>query len=165
LRLTTSDTGRVRPLLLLDVDGVLMPLGSSVPRGFERHTTDTTDIVVSSAHGVWLRELSDWYEIVWASAWGDRANSTFGAFFGLPHLQSVDLVGIPRAGTRKLARVVEYAGDRPLAWIDDELYEDAEDWAVTRAAPTMLIRTAPYVGLTERDVDRLRLFGAATVTP
>lgn len=148
-------------MLLLDVDGVLMPLGQSVPQGFERHATPQHDIVVSTVHGEWLRELCDSFEIVWASTWGDKANGTFGAFFGLPELASVPLGDLPRTGTRKLGKVAEFAGDRAVAWVDDELYEDADERATQRAVPTVLLRTPPYVGLTESDVERLRTFAAA----
>ncbi len=68
VRRDTSDV--TLPLLLLDVDGVLMPLGRSVPPGFERHTTVTSDVVVSAQHGEWLRELMGSFELVWASTWG-----------------------------------------------------------------------------------------------
>jgi hypothetical protein len=156
------------PLLLIDVDGVLMPLGRSVPSGFERHTTPTSDIVASSRHGEWLHALSGSYEIVWATAWGDAANDTFGRLFGLPRFDHVDLHDLPRAGTRKLAAVAAYAKRRPLAWIDDELYEDASDWANTRLEPTLLVRPAPYVGLAQAHFDSLRRFAsesAPTTSP
>jgi hypothetical protein len=35
----------MRPLLLLDVDGVLMPIGCSVPQGYARHRTAEHDVV------------------------------------------------------------------------------------------------------------------------
>jgi large subunit ribosomal protein L1 len=35
-------------LLLLDIDGVLMPLGGSVPQGFVRHRTDHFDVVIAA---------------------------------------------------------------------------------------------------------------------
>ena len=149
---------RMRPLLLLDVDGVLMPVGRSVPPGFERSTSPTFDIVVSPQHGAWLHQLRELFDLVWATSWGDTANDTFGAYFGLPHLPSVPLKTLTTDGTRKLQSVAAYVGDRALAWIDDELYEDAELWAGDRDAPTLLIRTAASVGLRRDHVERLVTF-------
>jgi hypothetical protein len=129
--------------------------------GFERRTSPASDLVVSLSHGQWLLELNESFELVWATTWGEKANDTFGSIFGLPRLPYIELVDLPRTGTRKLAPVSTFVGDRSVAWIDDELYEDADAWAAGRTAPTMLIRTAPYVGLTESHVDRLREFAAA----
>jgi hypothetical protein len=38
------------PLLLLDADGVLSPTGSGVPPAFERRSTPTYSVVVSTEH-------------------------------------------------------------------------------------------------------------------
>ena len=70
----------------------------------------------------------------------------------------VPLNDLQRTGTRKLAAVDHYAGDRPLAWVDDELYDDAQNWAQARPARTLLVRTRAAVGLTHDDVDRLLTF-------
>jgi hypothetical protein len=61
--------------------------------------------------------------------------------------------------TWKLGDVALFVGNRPLAWVDDDLFGDAFAWADKRAAPTLLIRTSPSVGLTEQDVSRLEGFG------
>ena len=55
----------------------------------------------------------------------------------------------------KLAAIDAHAGDRPLAWIDDALDERCERWAADRAAPTLLVRTDPAVGLTAGHVEDL----------
>ena len=116
------------------------------------------DIVVSRQHGQWLHELALLFDLVWATTWGATANTTFGGFYGLPALPNVELIDLPRGGTRKLAAVASYVGDRSTAWIDDELYEDAEAWAQARTPPTLLLRTAPYVGLRAENVDALKRF-------
>jgi hypothetical protein len=80
----------------------------------------------------------------------------------------VPLDELPRTGTRKLAAVNRYVRDRPLAWVDDELYDDAQLWTQARRAPTLppltcpqapptpssspSIRTQPSVGLSRADV-------------
>ena len=42
----------------------------------------------------------------------------------------------------------------------DNLFDDAAAWAGGRAAPTLLLRTDPTVGMTDDDVDQLRDFVA-----
>jgi hypothetical protein len=149
----------MRPLLLFDVDGVLSPTGSAVPPGFERRSTSTYSVVVSPDHRAWLQTLSESFELVWASTWGEAANRVYGEILGLEKIPVIPLVDLPRAGTRKLAAVDGYVGDRALAWVDDELYDDAQIWARGRSAPTLLVRTLGAVGLTRGDVDRLLAFG------
>ena len=46
-----------RPLLLVDVDGVLQPVGRSVPPGFERFTSDDSEVVLRLQHRTWLHVL------------------------------------------------------------------------------------------------------------
>jgi hypothetical protein len=66
---------------------------------------------------------------------------------------------LPRDGTRKLPAVRDFVGERAVAWVDDEFYEDAFEWAAGRSPPTLLIRTSAAVGLTEEEVEWLRAFG------
>lgn len=147
-----------RPLLLLDIDGVLQPVGSSVPPGYQRIVTDDATVVLHAAHGRWLAELADDVEIVWASTWGGRANRLIGARLGLPELTHIELADLPRDGTRKLQAVKSFVDERPFAWIDDELYEDAFAWAEGRGEPTLLRRTRASVGLTREDVEAVAAF-------
>ena len=154
-----------RPLLLVDVDGVLQPVGRSVPPGFERFTDDESVVVLCRKHGDWLTHLATTFDLVWATTWGATANRAIGRRLGLPELPHVDLSNLPRSGTRKLGAVTHFVGDRAAAWIDDELYEDALDWAAGRPAPTLLRRTASGVGLTEADVHALDAFAAELHRP
>jgi len=55
----------------------------------------------------------------------------------------------------KIEALEEHAGDRPAAWIDDNLDERAEHWARERAAPTLLVLTDAAVGLDDEHVERL----------
>jgi hypothetical protein len=59
----------------------------------------------------------------------------------------------------KLETIQAYAGDRPLAWVDDALNEACHAWASARAAegaPTLLVQTEPCDGLTDREAELLR---------
>ncbi len=65
--------------------------------------------------------------------------------------------GRARFGTAhwKLEALDDYAGDRPLAWIDDSLDESCHEWARQRAAPTLLCPTESHIGLTEAHTEAL----------
>lgn len=148
----------------MDVDGVLNPIGTSTPPGFERHATDEYDVAVSPQHGTWLRALSERFELVWASTWGTAASEVFGPLLDLPTMATVPLGDLPRSGTRKLDAVRSFVGERPMAWIDDEIYDDALAWADARREPTLLLRTRGSLGMVEADVAALLRFAESIET-
>jgi hypothetical protein len=49
----------------------------------------------------------------------------------------------------------EYAGDRPVAWIDDCLDQSCHAWAKSREAPTLLVPVESDCGLQEAQVEAL----------
>lgn len=55
----------------------------------------------------------------------------------------------------KVPAIDAYVGDRPAAWIDDLLVEEAVVWAAGRRAPTLLVETDPTIGMTRDQVERL----------
>ena len=63
---------------------------------------------------------------------------------GLPgELPFLTFDGRARFGSAhwKLEALDRYAGERPLAWVDDCIDETCQAWAVERAAPTLLVPT------------------------
>ena len=46
----------------------------------------------------------------------------------------------------KVDAIDEYAGDRPAAWIDDNIDETCAAWAEGRTAPTLIVETTPSDG-------------------
>ncbi len=153
-----------RPFLLLDVDGVLAPFGvRQVPAGFEWRDFGGHGVWLSADHGRWLRELTAWFDLVWATAWETDAADLIAPVLGLPKLPVIEFTSLHEAATWKLPDVTEFVGDRPLAWIDDDLHRDVDQWARMREAETLLIHTRSNIGMAEDHVETLREFGRRLV--
>lgn len=152
----------MRPLLMLDVDGVLNPFAvrpGTIPPGFARHTILGYPVLLTPRHGEWLRPMLQRFELVWATTWEHDANRLIAPIVGLPEDARVVRFGsIERIGDWKIDAVAALAGDRPLAWIDDELGSDADRWAHARPFPTLLLRSDPGVGLVRRHVRAFERF-------
>jgi hypothetical protein len=146
-----------RPLLLLDVDGVLNPYGGECPAGFTEHVLFPDEIEpvrVCVDHGEWIAELAGVYEVVWATAWGEEANRLLAPLLGVPRMPVVPFPQVPFSADLKVPAIDALAGDRPAAWIDDMLGPAAYDWAARRVAPTLLLPVDPLVGWNRQIVER-----------
>ncbi|WP_329002674.1 HAD domain-containing protein [Kribbella sp. NBC_00709] len=118
----------MRPLLLLDFDGPLNPhRADGIPDGYERHEitegTKTWRLLLNQQHGVELRALADTFDLVWASSWEHGANRLLAPLLGLPDLPTIlwpDRRPV-RRGSWKAPYVADWVGDRPFAWVDDEV--------------------------------------------
>lgn len=75
-----------RPLLLLDVDGVLTVLGPAPAEGIL--AGNGLPAFVQIAHGAprRLRQLSDHFDLIWATMWESEANELLAPALGLPSL-------------------------------------------------------------------------------
>ncbi len=146
-----------RPLLFLDIDGVLNPF-PECPAGFEEYDffpEDDEPVRLAASHVDWLGELAGVFDIVWASGWGEDANRVLSPFFGLPELPLITLPPIPFEPNEKVPGVAFVAEDRPAAWVDDNLAPEARDWAEQRDAPTLLVSVDSAKGLERAAVDEL----------
>lgn len=152
----------LRPLLLVDVDGVVNCFGNlgATTVSFEREfvALDRFTIRVPLGAGAALRLLSATFECVWATTWQEHAPAEIGRRIGVGESWPWVPLDDDRADAmaHKLAAVDRFAGDRAIAWIDDELFEDATEWAARRRAggrPTLLCRTRENVGLTDSHTD------------
>ena len=112
---------------------------------------------ISLVAGTRLLRLSERFELVWASGWEDKANFYLPQLLGLPELPHIGFDVSPRSGGAhwKLAAMDAYAGDRAIAWIDDNFDASCYQWAERRPAPTLLVPTEPQLGLEEAHVDAL----------
>ncbi|MBA2460612.1 MAG: hypothetical protein H0V45_02395 [Actinobacteria bacterium] len=146
-----------RPILLLDVDGVLNPF-PECPEGFDEHDFfpgDDEPVRLARTHGAWLAELGEVFDIAWATGWGVDANRLLCPFFDLPEYALVDLPPIPFEAREKVPAISAFVGsDRPAAWMDDMITPEAVRWAEERSAPTLLVQVGSATGLTRAQVDQ-----------
>ena len=155
------DSENERPVLAVDVDGVISLFGfegplDEAPGRF--HLIDGIAHCISDIAGTQLRRLAETYELVWATGWEERANDHLPHLLGLPDdLPVLTFGGRARFGTAhwKLDALAEYAQERPLAWIDDSLDASCHAWARERAAPTLLVPTESAIGLTEAHTEAM----------
>jgi hypothetical protein len=159
----TSDD---RPVLFVDIDGVVSLFGfqhGGPPPPGSFHSIDGIIHCISHEAAGRLARLDGAYELVWASGWEEKANEYLPHLLGMPgKLPVLTFDGRAVFGTAhwKLEAMAEYAGDRPVAWIDDALDDACERWAHERSAPTLLVHTDPATGLTGEHVAQLRDWAA-----
>ncbi|MEM9204010.1 MAG: HAD domain-containing protein [Actinomycetota bacterium] len=146
------------PVLFLDIDGVFNPLGVSSPPGFRTDYVDGFEVAISEAHATWLASLRGRAQLVWATTWEYSANRSMGPALGLPQLPVLEFNEGREGDTWKLPAVREWVGDRPMVWVDDELYSDAFAWAEARPSRTLLVRPSAYAGLSSGEIAAIDRF-------
>lgn len=155
----TPGTHLPRPLLLLDVDGVLNPFAApTCPPGYREHAffpDDDPPVRLNDSHAHWMALLADRFDLAWATGWEDEANTYLAPFFNLPPLPVIRFPPVPFAPAEKVPPIAAFAGDRPTAWVDDAHTQEAREWAGSRAARTLLAATDPARGLTEETMEVL----------
>ncbi|SDI57595.1 HAD domain-containing protein [Nonomuraea jiangxiensis] len=150
----------MRPLLLLDVDGVLNPMRGPSP-DFRAYRcligSEVYTVHLNPRHGRRLLDLAltTGSELVWATTWEDHANDWIAPRIGLPSLPVIPMS--PEAPSEfgemfKTPHVAAYAGRRPFVWFDDQVWaEDEEYLRVHRGlADFLLVHVDPRIGLTSR---------------
>jgi hypothetical protein len=151
----------VKPVLFVDVDGVLSLFGfdpaAELPGPF--HWIDGIAHCIPPESGPRLVRLADRFELVWATGWEEKANEYLPHILALPfrELPCLTFDGRARFGSShwKVGPIDVYAGDRPAAWIDDNMDAECTAWAARRRAPTLLIETQPPTGITDGHVEQL----------
>jgi len=163
--MVTGVSATERPILMVDIDGVISLFGASIgghgeegPSPGSFHSIEGIPHYLSATAAAHLLALASLFEIVWASGWEEKADEHLPRLLGLPaglhHLRFPRAVGRANAHW-KLEAIDAYAGARALAWVDDALNEACHEWASARTAPTLLVQTEPQLGLTAHEAEQL----------
>jgi hypothetical protein len=171
---TTTPGNSSRPLLLVDVDGVLNCFGSFWTPEYEAEHFEplsmnghyTIRIPRGTRHR--LAQLTKRFDPVWATAWLEDAHPFFQGPLQLgdpwPVIRWSGWDGRLHKGRSWkwsfVDRFLDNSGG-PAAWIDDDLHPIDFEWAARRTdrgAPTLLVKTNPCHGLTDEHVAELLVF-------
>lgn len=145
-----------RPVLLLDVDGVLNPYGTpECPVGFTEHDLFPGEepVRLCLTHGEWITELRQVFDVAWATGWNHEANRLLAPLLGIMALPVVTMPPVPFESRDKIPAIAQFVGQRPAVWIDDLHTPEAWTWSTTRQEPTLLIPVTPATGLTRGAVN------------
>ena len=149
-----------RPVLAVDVDGVISLFGFKVPleqAPCKFQLIDGMAHCISLEVGERLQLLAPHYDLVWATGWEDRANEYLLHLLGLRRMPVIRFGNAAKFGSAhwKLGPIESYATGRRLAWVDDSFDDSCHGWARDRSEPTLLIPTEPTAGLQDSDVETL----------
>lgn len=178
-----------RPLLYLDVDGPLNPYAAKPerrPDGYGTHRMKPPGwlaqhpgeprayvkplrVWLNPGHGRRLLDLSDRYDLVWATTWGRDANDFISPVLGLPELPVVDWPTMhdtaPDGTFWKTRHLVAHASGRPFAWVDDELGERDRSFVRTHhRAAALLHHVDARHGLRDTDFEAIAAFARTLST-
>lgn len=154
-----TDRRTVPPLLYLDVDGVILPLGAGPGEPTLIIGPWGCRVRLPAGTPARVHRLAEAFTPVWGTYWQEQANRVLALALDLPHwpVLPLDEPG-PDHGMDKFQALRAHAGDRPFAWVDDCIPEEAHAWAAERGIPTLLCPIDPCVGLAEEDLPGLLAF-------
>jgi hypothetical protein len=159
-----------RPLLLIDVDGVVCPYADELvdpaAAGIEQATVGYSRVWLSRDIAEHLQRLGELFQLVWCTAWEDHAAEFLAPFLGLPSLPVIRFdEPVMEECHWKWPAIDAFAGERAFAWIDDEIGRNDLARARARATPTLLVRVEGTHGLDDIHVEELERFAEMLRAP
>lgn len=161
-----------RPILAVDVDGVLNALSKGrPPAGWADADVQGYRIRHNPRHGRMLADLAGrcGAQLVWCTTWEKNAAAHIAPLVGLPPMPWVPLEpGLPdwrgqakSIGLIKGDALMFWAGDRPTCWLDDEW--DAPHSLYDWQTPHLVIRVDGRAGLQQQHLRKAEQWLSAVV--
>jgi hypothetical protein len=145
-----------RPVLALDIDGVLFPLGATVRDplpiypGWIQATAAGLPVSYDPEIVPWLHEMAARTEMVWATSWDESANAGAAPLLGLPELPTLDIKG------GRWNAVSEYAKGRKLVWCEDRAQSRKIKQEIKERQPAaLLVQPKTHLCLTANQRKRI----------
>lgn len=178
---SNTATGGRKPLLLLDVDGVLNAFPATWQTGYTRKAIDGYPIHFHHEVRQMVSALDKAFEIVWFTLWNHRAAPGIGPHVGLSdavhlttswergwdvaHAAGCTATRINQMMYARTPLLPELVGtERHWVWIDDAHSASDHEYLVEAGLDPRrfrLVRTDPEIGLTWEDVNRAMEFAQA----
>lgn len=178
-----KDHASTKPLLLLDIDGVLNAFPPRAGKEYSRLTIDGYPIHLHHEAPAMVSALEQAFEIVWFTLWNHRAAPGFGPHVGLRDVEHLTTswergweaaaaagYGDPEIRQLMYAKTPLLPGlvdpQRPWVWIDDAHTRWDQEYLETAGLDPRdfrLIGTEAEVGLTWEHVQRAIGFARAEV--
>jgi hypothetical protein len=156
----TVQSAKPRPVLALDIDGVIFPLaekvGDRLPEyeGWVKTTASGLPVSYEPELVKWLQEIcSRGVDIVWASSWGKTASASVSELLGLPELAALDV------SQGRWPAVSAYAKNSPLIWCEDARQSAAVKAQIKAHKPSaLLIQPKRHLALTPAQRKKISTF-------
>lgn len=158
-----------RPLILLDVDGVLNPFRRPSPDWFKTKCSvdgRSYNVILHPGHGAKLLDLAaaTGAELVWATTWEHDANTEIGPKIGLPELPVIDVdrdhqhLHLRDLVRHKTPHVADWVKGRPFVWFDDYLTHRDEEYLLAHegVGDFLIIHVDDGLGITDDDLTEAR---------
>ncbi|MFF4417024.1 HAD domain-containing protein [Streptosporangium sp. NPDC001559] len=159
----------LRPLLLIDVDGVLNAFRRPGPEWVKTKGIAggrTFNLLLNPFHGPRLLDIAKetGCELVWATTWEHDANTQIGPQIGLPELPVIEVDRdnqLLHMGGRlmfKTPHVADWVRGRPFVWLDDDLTAADEKFLFQHpnVSDCLIIHVNGETGLTDDDFAEAR---------
>lgn len=156
-----------RPLVFIDVDGVLNRLVHRAPnvpdhlarrRVYNAGSGRTFTLFMDRADKDRLLSLTDVADLAWGTTWEHEANQRIGSWLGLPRLPVATREHRERSKALGIRRL---AGDRPFAWLDDDLWAADRGFLSEHPAPALAVEVDPVAGLADEHIEAVRAWVVA----